>query len=273
MSPHRRFSRRRAAADGVKAKTGQSGRHRESRDPMCPVFVYTNRASAPSLFAAKAKPSQSQPIWSPIRARRFVTHFGGGAAELLRDAAGEGGGDGGELHGVALLLLSPPLLDPQADAPENGEGLLGMLPHGRLAGEHQRVGPLPDRLGDVGHLGPGGRGVLDHGLEELRRHDDGPVEPPAELHDPVLGRRDLLQRDLGAQVPASHHGSVRRPDDVLQVLQRVNALDLRDHRDLTGGGGRGRRRGSTGRPDESREPSCSKKPKKKKNEKKREADF
>jgi hypothetical protein len=36
----------------VKAKTGQSGRHRESREAMCPVFVKTKTASTPKPLAA-----------------------------------------------------------------------------------------------------------------------------------------------------------------------------------------------------------------------------
>jgi hypothetical protein len=36
----------------VKAKTGQSGRHRESREAMWPVFVKTKTASTPKPLAA-----------------------------------------------------------------------------------------------------------------------------------------------------------------------------------------------------------------------------
>lgn len=53
IRPHCRFSRRRTVVEVVKANIGQSGRHRDSRDAMWPVFVYTNTASTPRLFAAK----------------------------------------------------------------------------------------------------------------------------------------------------------------------------------------------------------------------------
>jgi hypothetical protein len=51
MRPHCRFSRRRTVVELVNAKMGQSGRHRDSRDAMWPLFVYTNTASTPRLFA------------------------------------------------------------------------------------------------------------------------------------------------------------------------------------------------------------------------------
>jgi len=54
MSPHWRFSRLLTDVEVVKAKTGQSGRHRESREAMWPVFVKTKTASAPKPLAILA---------------------------------------------------------------------------------------------------------------------------------------------------------------------------------------------------------------------------
>jgi len=51
MSPHWRFSRLLTDVEVVKAKTGQSGRHRERREAMWPVFVKTKTASAPKPLA------------------------------------------------------------------------------------------------------------------------------------------------------------------------------------------------------------------------------
>ena len=52
ISPHCRFKRLLTEVVFVKAKIGQSGRHRETRDAMCPFFVYTKTASTPRLLAA-----------------------------------------------------------------------------------------------------------------------------------------------------------------------------------------------------------------------------
>jgi hypothetical protein len=55
IRPHCRFSRLLTDVDVVKAKTGQSGRHRESREAMCPVLVNTKTASTPKPLAADKK--------------------------------------------------------------------------------------------------------------------------------------------------------------------------------------------------------------------------
>lgn len=52
IRPHWRFRRLLTDVEVVKAKTGQSGRHRERREAMCPVFVKTKTASTPKLLAA-----------------------------------------------------------------------------------------------------------------------------------------------------------------------------------------------------------------------------
>jgi len=51
MRPHCRFSRLLTEVEDVNAKIGQSGRHRESREAMWPVFVKTKTASAPKPLA------------------------------------------------------------------------------------------------------------------------------------------------------------------------------------------------------------------------------
>ena len=52
IRPHWRFSRLLTDVEVVKAKTGQSGRHRESREAMWPVLVKTKTASTPKPLAA-----------------------------------------------------------------------------------------------------------------------------------------------------------------------------------------------------------------------------
>lgn len=54
IRPHCRFRRLLTEVSVVKAKMGQSGRLRDSKDAMCPSFVYTKRASTSKLLAAKS---------------------------------------------------------------------------------------------------------------------------------------------------------------------------------------------------------------------------
>jgi len=55
IRPHFKFRRLRTDVVVVKAKIGQSGRQRDRRDAMWPVFVYTKSASTPRLLAAKSQ--------------------------------------------------------------------------------------------------------------------------------------------------------------------------------------------------------------------------
>ncbi|MFS8015052.1 hypothetical protein Hanom_Chr15g01351841 [Helianthus anomalus] len=52
IKPHCRFRRLLTETSSVKAKMGQSGRLRDSRDAISPFFVYTKRASTSKLLAA-----------------------------------------------------------------------------------------------------------------------------------------------------------------------------------------------------------------------------
>lgn len=51
MTPHCRFRAMRVLSSFVNANMGEFGRLRESRDAMCPCFVYTKIASTPRLSA------------------------------------------------------------------------------------------------------------------------------------------------------------------------------------------------------------------------------
>jgi len=54
IKPHWRLRRLRTDGVVVKAKIGQSGRHRDNKDAMYPVFVYTKSASTSKLLAEKS---------------------------------------------------------------------------------------------------------------------------------------------------------------------------------------------------------------------------
>mmetsp|Transcript_8439 Transcript_8439/g.28964 ORF Transcript_8439/g.28964 Transcript_8439/m.28964 type:complete len:566 (+) Transcript_8439:192-1889(+) len=106
------------------------------------------------------------------------------------------------------------------------DALVGEAAVRALAAQHHRVGSLPDRDGDVRDLGPRGRRVIDHGLQHVGGHDDRLAQLPAGLDDPLLQDGDLLHRELRPKVTPGHHGAVRRLQDLVQVGDRVCALDL-----------------------------------------------
>ena len=153
-------------------------------------------------------------------------------AEQLADL-GSGGGDRPTL-GVGARAE-------RTDAVQAvGLGVLDDLGHGArpprtacfadagLAGEHQRVGAVEDGVRGVGGLGAGRAGVLDHRLEHLGGDDDGLGAAPGDLAGALLDERHLLERHLDAEVAAGDHDAVEGADDLVEVLDRLRLLDLRD---------------------------------------------
>ena len=106
-----------------------------------------------------------------------------------------------------------------------------MLADAGLPGEHDRVGAVEDRVGDVGGLRAGRPGVLHHRLQHLRGHDHRLAGLAAHLDRRLLHDRHLLERQLHAQVAAGDHHAVERLDDPREVLHRLGLLDLGQDRD------------------------------------------
>jgi hypothetical protein len=98
-----------------------------------------------------------------------------------------------------------------------------------LLGEHDRVGAVVDRVGDVGHLGPGRPPRRHHRGQHLRRGDRRFGDHAGGADQPLLLDRHLLQRHFDPEVAAGDHdpgGGVA--DDLLGVLGRLLLLDLGD---------------------------------------------
>jgi hypothetical protein len=101
-----------------------------------------------------------------------------------------------------------------------------------LPGQHDRVGPVEYRIGDVRGLRTGRPALIDHGVEHLRRGDDGGARVLALPDDALLYQGDVLEGALDAEIPAGDHHAVGRVDDPTEILDRVGALDFRDDRDV-----------------------------------------
>ncbi len=104
----------------------------------------------------------------------------------------------------------------------------------RLGREHHRARTVEHRVGDVGRLGARGDGRVDHRLEHLRGGDDGPSTGDALADDLLLEVRQLLDRELRAEIAACHHHRARGFDDAFEVLDRGAGLDLRHHERAAG---------------------------------------
>ena len=98
-----------------------------------------------------------------------------------------------------------------------------------LRGHHHRRGAVEDRVRDVACLGPGRLGVLDHRLEHLGRGDHGLPGLEAARDDLLLQHRHHLGADLDAEIATGDHQPVGLGEDLVERLDRLRLLDLRDH--------------------------------------------
>ena len=98
----------------------------------------------------------------------------------------------------------------------------------RLARQHQGVGAVEHRVGDVADLGARRRRRRDHALHHLRRRDHRHAGVDAAPHDLLLHVRHVLERALDAEVAAGDHHRVGHGDDLVEVIDRRERLDLGD---------------------------------------------
>ena len=101
-----------------------------------------------------------------------------------------------------------------------------------LTGEHHRVCTVVYRVGNVCHLRSCGAGISHHGIQHLRGRDNSLEVAVRLLNEHLLKVRNLLSRDLHAKVTAGYHDTVRRADDLIDILDSLRVLDLRDDRNI-----------------------------------------
>ena len=95
-----------------------------------------------------------------------------------------------------------------------------MIAGGALGREHDRVGAVEHRVGDVARLGARGPRGVHHRLQHLGRDDDRPLVDAREPEDLLLDDRHALGRKLDAEIAARHHDGVGRGDDPFEIVDR-----------------------------------------------------
>ncbi len=124
-------------------------------------------------------------------------------------------------------------LDLAGDARHGRHRLRRVLPGRGLVAQHHGIHPFVDRTGHVAHLGPRRTRRMHHRVEHLRGDDHGALGRDALLHDAALRPGNGLGGQLDAQVAARHHHAVRGLDDLVDMVQTLLILDLRDDLDRT----------------------------------------
>ena len=108
------------------------------------------------------------------------------------------------------------------------DALHRVLPDRRFGGQGEPHRAIDDRVDDVVHLRPGRLLLLEHGFQQIGRHEHSGLASAGFVKDDFLGERDLLDRDFLAQIPPVDQQEVRLHDDLIQVLESIHALDFRD---------------------------------------------
>ena len=102
---------------------------------------------------------------------------------------------------------------------------------GSLAGKHNRTGTVVDGVGHIGRFGPGGAGILDHGIQHLRGRDHLLARRIDLVDNHLLDNRNLLQRNLHAHVAPGDHDTIGYTDNFVDVLHALQVFNLRNHID------------------------------------------
>ena len=154
-------------------------------------------------------------------------------AQRLGEVAGRvrhGAADGRVLVRLRqLVAVVHARLDHARDPIHGRDRLDRVVADGRLAGEHQRGGAVEDRVRDVARLGARRLGLVHHRLEHLRRGDHRLPDLEAAEDDPLLQQRHERRADLDAEVAARDHDRVGLLEHVVEDVDRLRLLDLRDH--------------------------------------------
>jgi hypothetical protein len=97
---------------------------------------------------------------------------------------------------------------------------------GRFAGQHDAVGTVENRVGDVRRLGPGRSRLLDHAFEHLSGADDRLAGPVAATDHHLLREKDLLGGYLDAEIASRDHHAVGHLENLVEPLDALVVLDL-----------------------------------------------
>ena len=189
MTPQTSESCRKVSGSGVQAKIGTVG----------PVGGHLARGEPAAGEAddhrrARASPRRRRPPrrWRPRCAPGRSAPVGGSAAHALARPPAQRRVDGD----AAALPLRLHLAGDPVHRPHRLERVVA---HRRLRREHDRVGAVEDRVGDVGRLGAGGPRRVDHRLEHLGGGDHRLAVQVGLADDLLLHQRHFLERQLDAR--------------------------------------------------------------------------
>jgi hypothetical protein len=108
----------------------------------------------------------------------------------------------------------------------------GVSPTAVSSAQHDGVRAVEDSVHDVRRFGARRSSRSDHRSEHLRRDDRPLPAASGDFENAFLDDRNLLERELYAEIAAGDHDAVRSVEDALDARERFWSLELGDDRDL-----------------------------------------
>ena len=128
----------------------------------------------------------------------------------------------GSIHAVVLHFLG--------DAVHRRHRFDRILAGRGFRRQHDGVGAVEDRGGDVGDFGAGRHRARNHQLQHLRGDDDRLAGAAAGPRHFLLHARHFFQRHFDAEIAARHHQRIGEIEDIAEPAHRLRLLDLGHHR-------------------------------------------
>ena len=111
----------------------------------------------------------------------------------------------------------------------------GYWPDADFSRQHDRIGAVENRGGDVGHFGACRHRACDHRFQHLGGNHDRLAGAAARARHFLLHAGHLFQRHFDAKIAARHHQRVRQFENVGQPRHGLRLLDLGHHRGAPAG--------------------------------------
>ena len=108
-----------------------------------------------------------------------------------------------------------------------------MFAYRGFTGEHDGISTFIHCIGDIGHLGTGWDGVLDHGFQQVGSNYHAFTVTGAKFDDMTLHRGQFRQINFHPQVTTGNHDAVGNLYDFLKVFHALLVFNLGN--DLDGG--------------------------------------
>jgi len=104
---------------------------------------------------------------------------------------------------------------------EHGHRFLGEFTNGGFAREHDGVSAVENGIGDVGGFGASGEAAGNHGLEHLRRGDNGFAGATGAGDQLFLPECHFFDRDFHAEIAAGDHNAVGGAENLVKIGQET----------------------------------------------------